>query len=184
MALTVGRVLFQSNADTEEVHASVHRFVKALGYESHLMVTYEMLLLTVFQGDEFRTKTGTRVPAMNVNMAAVTAVLHLVDEVEGGLQAPASVRARLEVIEHEPAIYPPWVVVAGLSLTAASLSRLFGGDWPTFFVTLVAGAIGTWIRQEISRDSPARQALHRIQRSEKSSIVPAKNAVFGLIVQI
>ena len=151
MALTVGRVLFQSNADTEEVHASVHRFVKALGYESHLMVTYEMLLLTVYQGEEFRTKTGNRVPSMNVNMEAVTAVLKLVDEVEDKPMDAGQLRARLEAIEHESPIYHPMVVVAGLSLTAASLSRLFGGDWPTFFVTLVAGAIGTWVRLEIGR---------------------------------
>jgi uncharacterized membrane protein YjjB (DUF3815 family) len=65
--------------------------------------------------------------------------------------AATEIRQRLEAIEHQPPIYNRWLVIAGLSLTAASLSRLFGGDWPTFFVTLVAGAIGTWLRQELGR---------------------------------
>jgi uncharacterized membrane protein YjjB (DUF3815 family) len=88
---------------------------------------------------------------MNVNMAAVAAVNSLVAKVEGGLMGLMEVRTKLEEIEHQPAIYGRWIVVAGLSLTAASLSRLFGGDWPTFFVVLAAGAVGTWLRQEMGR---------------------------------
>lgn len=151
MALVVGRVLFQSNADTESVQSAVRRFVRAVGFECNLLVTYETLLLTVYHGEDFRTKTGTRVPAMNVNMAAVTAMLLLVEEVERGSMDARTIRARIEAIEHEPAIYNRWIIVAGLSLTAACLSRLFGGDWATFFVTFLAGAVGTWIRQEIGQ---------------------------------
>jgi uncharacterized membrane protein YjjB (DUF3815 family) len=41
--------------------------------------------------------------------------------------------------------------VVALGLTAASLSRLFGGDWPTFAIAGLAGAAGTWLRQELGR---------------------------------
>ena len=47
LALSVGRILFQNNADTEAVENSVQRFAKAFGCEAHLLVTYEALLLTV-----------------------------------------------------------------------------------------------------------------------------------------
>jgi len=154
LTLSVGRILFQNNADTEEVLESVHRFAKVFACDVHLLVTYESLLLTVTTASgEFRTKAGNRVPAMNVNMAAVAAVKTLVVDVETarGAMAATEIRQRLEAIEHQPPIYNRWLVIAGLSLTAASLSRLFGGDWPTFFVTLVAGAIGTWLRQELGR---------------------------------
>ena len=151
LTLSVGRILFQNNADTQTVEDSVQRFAKVFGCEAHLLVTYEALLLTVRMDGEFRTKTGNRVPTMNVNMAAVAAVETLLDELERAAMKIGDVRAKLEEIERQPPIYGRWVVVTGLSLTAASLSRLFGGDWPTFFVALAAGAAGTWLRQEAGR---------------------------------
>src|ERR1700740_37466 len=83
-ALNVGRLLFGSGADTAEVQESMVRFAAAFGFEAHPVVTYEALLLTVVSGEQFRTKIGYRVPAMNVNMAAVGAVSHLLGEVEAG----------------------------------------------------------------------------------------------------
>jgi uncharacterized membrane protein YjjP (DUF1212 family) len=151
LALKVGRILFQNNADTAEVEDSLVRFASAFGCEAHVLVTYKTLLLTLISNQQFRTKAGNRVPAMNVNMATVADVNSLVAKVEGGLMGLMEVRTKLEEIERQPAIYGRWTVVAGLSLTAASLSRLFGGDWPTFFVVLAAGAVGTWLRQEMGR---------------------------------
>jgi len=152
LALQAGRVLFQNNADTEEVSDAVLRFARAFDCEAHLLITYEVLLLTMASGAQFRTKVGSRVPGMNVNLAAVAAVKTLVDAIEAGeTKDLADIRREIERIEHERPIYNRWIVIAGLSLTAASLSRLFGGDWPTFFVALVAGAAGTWLRQEMGR---------------------------------
>ena len=63
----------------------------------------------------------------------------------------AEARAELDTVEHRPPEYGRWLVIAALGLTAASLSRLFGGDWPTFAVTWMAGAAGTWLRLELGR---------------------------------
>jgi len=151
LALHVGRLLFQNNADTAHVEDSVVRFAAIFGYEAHLVVTYETLLVSLVSGEQFRTKVGHRIPSMNVNMAAVTAVDRLIDDVEsGGLDLPR-VRAELETIERHEPVYGRWATVAALGLTAASLSRLFGGDWRTFAITLLAGAAGTCLRQELGR---------------------------------
>ena len=147
LALQVGRLLFENGADTAEVQASVVRFAAAFGGEAHLMVSYEVLLLTLVAGGHFRTKVGYRVPAMNVNMAAIADVSRLVGEVENGRRGLAEVRAELEEIEIRPPVYGRWVVVVALGLTAASLARLFGGDWPTFAIA--------WLglrRSQIPRD--------------------------------
>ncbi len=151
LALLVGRLLLLNGADTETVETAVARFAAAFGCEAHLMVTYEALLLTVVAGEDFRTKIGHRVPAMNVGLTAVNAVNRLVDEAESGRLGLAQARAELDVVEHRPPEYPRWLVIAALGLTAASLSRLFGGDWPTFAVAWLAGAAGTWLRQEMGR---------------------------------
>src|SRR6266550_7797718 len=84
LTLHVGRLLLGSGADTAQVQESMIRFAAAFGYEAHLVVTYETLFLTVIAGEQFRTKIGFRVPAMNVNMAAVAVVSQLVDQVEQG----------------------------------------------------------------------------------------------------
>ena len=151
LSLQVGRLLFENGADTAEVQASVVRFGAAFGCETHLMVSYEVLLVTLLAGGQFRTKLGYRVPAMSVNMAAIADLSSLVDEVENGRREIAEVRAKLEDIEHRPALYSRWLVVVALGLTAASLGRLFGGDWPTFGIAWLAGSAGMWLRQELGR---------------------------------
>jgi uncharacterized membrane protein YjjP (DUF1212 family) len=151
LALQVGRLLFENGADTAEVQESVMRFATAFGCEAHLIVTYEVLLLTLVAGGQFRTKVGYRVPGINVNMAAIADVSRLVEEVENGRQGMAEARTELEHFEHRPPVYQRWVVVVALGLTAASLARLFGGDWPTFGIAWLAGSAGMWLRQELGR---------------------------------
>jgi uncharacterized membrane protein YjjP (DUF1212 family) len=151
LALLVGRLLFENGADTAEVLESVVRFAAAFGYEANLMVSYEVLLLTLVASGQFRTKVGHRVPAISVNMAAIADVSRLVGEVESGQKGMADAQAALEAVEHQPPAYRRWVVVFTLGLTAGSLARLFGGDWPTFAIAWLAGSTGMWLRQELGR---------------------------------
>jgi uncharacterized membrane protein YjjP (DUF1212 family) len=151
LSLQVGRLLLLNGADTEAVETAVVRFAAAFGCEAHLMVTYEALLLTVVADGHFRTKIGHRIPAMNVGLTAVNAVNRIVDEAAAGRLDLGKARAGLDGAEHRPPEYARWLVIAALGLTAASLSRLFGGDWPTFAVAWLAGAAGTWLRLEMGR---------------------------------
>jgi uncharacterized membrane protein YjjP (DUF1212 family) len=151
LTLQVGRLLLASGTDTAEIQESMMRFAAAFGCEAHLIVGYQALLLTVVAGEQFRTKVGYRVPAMNVNMSAVAAVNRLLGEVGEGRLGLAEARKELEDIEHRSPVYARWVVVIALGLTAASLARLFGSDWPTFWVSWLAGSIGMWLRQVLGR---------------------------------
>jgi uncharacterized membrane protein YjjP (DUF1212 family) len=151
LALLVGRLLLLNGADTAQVEAAVLRFAAAFGCEAHLMVSYEALLLTIVAGDHFRTKIGSRVPAMNVGMTAIGAVNRVVEDAARGRCRIDQARAALDAVEHRPPEYRRWLVIVALGLTAASLSRLFGGDWPTFAATWLAGAAGTWLRLELAR---------------------------------
>jgi uncharacterized membrane protein YjjP (DUF1212 family) len=149
--LHVGRLLLGSGADTAEVQESMVRFAAAFGCETHLVVTYEALLLTVVSGEQFRTKISYRVPAMNVNMAAVTAVSNVLGEVEAGHWRLSEAQKELDDVEDRSPVYGRWLIVFALGLTAASLARLFGGDWPTFWVSWLAGSLGMWLRQVLGR---------------------------------
>ncbi len=149
LSLQVGRLLLQNGADTEHVEAAIVRFAAAFGCEAQLMVSYEAILLTIVGGGNFRTKIGHRVPAMNVGMSVIEAVNRLVDDAASGRPELARARVELDAIERRSPAYGRWLVVVMLGLTAASLSRLFGGDWPTFLVALLAGAGAQWMRQEL-----------------------------------
>src|SRR5207253_2557190 len=99
---------------------------------------------------------------------AVVAINRLLDEVGGGGLDLAGARAALEAIEHAPPAYRRWEVVAALGLTAASLSRLFGGDWPCFALALLAGAACTWVRLELA-GRPGRSGSRGTRRSRRWS---------------
>jgi uncharacterized membrane protein YjjP (DUF1212 family) len=149
--LQFGRILLQNGADTGQVQLAVRRMATALGYESRLLISYEALLLTVVSGESFTTKIGSRIPAMNVGMSAVAAAYGLLDAVESRTQTAAQAGEALELLEHAPPVYNHWLVALALGLTAASLSRLFGGDWPAFIACWIASTIGTVLRQDLGR---------------------------------
>lgn len=151
LGLGIGRLMFLNGAEASHVRDAVTRVIAAFGYECRLIVTYEALLLTVASGEEFRTKVGYRIPAINVNMAAVGAINRLIDDLEQGRQTPAQAQATMDAIPHAPPIWNRWVVVLGIGLTAGSLARLFGGDWGSFFVAWLAGSAGMIVRQEMGR---------------------------------
>ncbi len=145
-ALHVGRLLLLNGADTEHTVASVQRFAAAYGCEAHLAVTYEALLLTVVADGRFRTKIGSRLPGMGVGMTAVQRVNAVVAAASARTLTLDAAGAALEAIEHAKPVYARWVVMTALGVTAASLCRVFGGDWASVVVAGVAGGAATWPR--------------------------------------
>jgi uncharacterized membrane protein YjjP (DUF1212 family) len=125
---------------------AVQNFAAAFGCEAHLAVSYEALILTVVAGDQFRTKIGHRLPGMNIGMKAVAAVNDIVETAALGHLSLPKIHAALDAIEQAPPSYPRWAIIAALGVTAASLSRLFGGDWGSVVVAGLAGAVSTWPR--------------------------------------
>lgn len=151
LSLELGRLLLSSGADTAHVKESVERFAQGLGYEAHLLIAYEALLLTVIANHGFRTKIGSHVPATLVNMESVEKLNRIVDETAAGSLSVADAALQLEALESARPLYPWWLIAASLGLTGASLSRLFGGDWSVFVTVYIAAFIGTAARQQLGR---------------------------------
>jgi uncharacterized membrane protein YjjP (DUF1212 family) len=142
----VGRLLLVNGADTAHAMAAVVRFASAYGCEARLAVSYEALILTIVSGADVLTKIGYRLPGMNVGMGAVDAVNALVEAVASGGRSLGDARTVLERVEHARSIYPRWFVTVALGITAASLCRLFGGDWGSVAIAGVAGTVASWPR--------------------------------------
>ncbi|WP_260737661.1 threonine/serine exporter family protein [Tunturiibacter lichenicola] len=151
LSLELGRLLLMNGSDTARAKEAVERFAHGLGYESHLSITFEALLLTVIAENQFRTKVGSHIPATTVNMTAVESLNRIVDDTASGLLDVVTITSRLTVLEYSKPLYPWWLVAAALGLTGASLSRLFGGDWSVFATVFIASTIGTAVRQRLGR---------------------------------
>jgi uncharacterized membrane protein YjjP (DUF1212 family) len=151
LSLEVGRLLLMNGSDTASAKEAVERFAHGLGYEVHLSINYEALLLTVIAQTQFRTKVGSHIPATAVNMNAVESLNQIVDDTASGLLDVVAADSQLTALEHVKPLYPWWLVSAALGLTGASLSRLFGGDWSVFITAFVASAVGTAVRQRLGR---------------------------------
>ena len=149
LTLQIGRVLLMNGADTDLVREAMTRFARAYGADANVLVSYETLLVTVASGERLQTKSGYRLPGMGVGMTAVEAINHLVDEAAGERPNLDAIQSRVNAIEHQPPVWPRWLVVVGLGVTAASLARLFGGDWFGCVAAGLAGMVGTWLRLEL-----------------------------------
>jgi uncharacterized membrane protein YjjP (DUF1212 family) len=150
LTLQLGRILLLNGTDTEQVQLSLSRFAAAFGADESLLTTYEAVLVSVAADGEIRTKISCRVPGMGVGMTAIEAPNRLVDDVCAGRLRLEEVQAELDAIEHRSSAHAEWFVAAALGMTAASLSRLFGGDLLACLATGLADAAGAWARLKLA----------------------------------
>ncbi|NJM07458.1 threonine/serine exporter family protein [Candidatus Gracilibacteria bacterium] len=151
LSLWAGQLLLQHGAETDRIEETVHRIGTALGCDwMDVLVSPNALVVTATSHGEFRTKTR-RVVALGLNMNVVAEVSSLSRRVEDGLCDRSQIRSELERIGKARRLYNRWLVVAAAALSCAAFSRIFGGDWNVFAVTLTASAIAMVVRQELQR---------------------------------
>jgi len=151
LCLWAGQMLLQHGANSLRVEESVHRLGTGLGCDwLDIVVRTESLTITASSNGEFRTKTR-RVVRLGVNMWRITAINHLSRQIEAGAIDRFQTRTELEQIDHQPLEYNRWLVAFMVGLACAAFSRLFGGDWPVFVITLLAAAAAMVARQELTR---------------------------------
>jgi uncharacterized membrane protein YjjP (DUF1212 family) len=151
ISLELGRLLLINGADTAQVHNAVGRLADALGYQAHLIISYEAMLVTIDTNRTYHTRVGRHVPATIVNMTAAEMLNRIVDEAVSESLNSHRVHARLAVLEGDKPLYAPWMIALMLGLSAASLARLFGAHWFVFMVVYIAATIGTFVRQCLGR---------------------------------
>lgn len=150
LALTAGQLLMQNGAESQRVEQTVRLLGTGLGCDwGNVLVSYNAIIVTHASGDEFRTKIR-RVGAIGVNMSLLEAISHLTHRVEEGKLDRFQVRAELERISATPRRYNRWVTALAVGLACAAFSRLFGGDWPVFGITLAAATLAMVVRQELT----------------------------------
>lgn len=147
VALRLGRLMLINGADTAHVHEAVVALAGRRGYQAHLLISAEGLLLTLANAEGFRTRLGPAVSGMAVNMNALGALDRICRFDPAAVPDIALIDRQLDDIEKGTRIYRPWLVAIGIGITAASLARLFGGDWPVVTVSFLVGMATQSLRQ-------------------------------------
>lgn len=151
LSLWAGQMLLQNGASSLRTEETTHRIGTGLGCDwMDVIVTPDSLIVTATDGEDFRTK-ARRVVRLGANMGRITALSELGHAVAEGRADRAQVQARLRAIDAAPKDYNRWLVVFLVGLACAAFSRLFGGDWPVFGVTLVAASVAMFTRQELEK---------------------------------
>lgn len=151
LSLWAGQMLLQHGAESARIEETVHRMGTGLGADwLDILVSPNIIAATTVSGEEFRTKLR-RVVAIGVNMDVIAEVNELSRQVTAGKLDRFQTRAELERIDALPRQYNRWLVVVMVGLACGAFSRLFGGDWPVFFVTTFASSAAMWTRQELNR---------------------------------
>ncbi|MCV9878357.1 threonine/serine exporter family protein [Brenneria izbisi] len=138
-------LLLQHGAESMVVEKLSSRLGLALGVDSveTSISANAIVLSTIIQG-HCLTSTRKNVDR-GINMHVVTEVQHVVIMAEHKLLDIAGVEKRFAHIK--PLRYPRWLMVSIVALSCGCFSRLNGGGWDAFLVTMIASGLAMYVRQ-------------------------------------
>ncbi|KKD39031.1 threonine/serine ThrE exporter family protein [Limnoraphis robusta] len=151
LILLASRLLLQNSVATGRVHQAVYQLADVFNWPVRLFVDYKVLTLTAQIGNQFISRFSRSVPAMNINMAAITRVYQVIDAIKQGKIKPQEAVEELEKIDGGLPHYNPWLLILMLGISSGSLAKLFGADWSTFLIVGIATAVGVFLRQQFGK---------------------------------
>ncbi|MDX5628991.1 MULTISPECIES: threonine/serine exporter ThrE family protein [unclassified Brenneria] len=138
-------LLLQHGAESMVVEKLSSRLGVALGVDSvESSISANAIVLTTIMQGHCLTTTRNNIDR-GINMHVVTEVQHVVIMAEHNLLDVAGVEKRLAHIK--PLRYPRWLMVTVVALSCGCFSRLNGGGWDAFLVTLIASGLAMYVRQ-------------------------------------
>jgi uncharacterized membrane protein YjjP (DUF1212 family) len=149
--LDVGRVGFESGADTYHTVRSVVEFGESLGCDSvHAAPHYSSMSITASMGGEHVTRVDFMRPT-GVNLSAVLHLRHFLTHNRGRQFSPQ--RAREEIANIRQAAHPRGALMISvlLALSCSAFCRLFGGDPFAMGMTFGASFVGALLQRRMSR---------------------------------
>ncbi len=142
-----GQMLLAHGAESTLVGDIMRRMGLASGMsEVEVSLSASSLVVTTVYKEHCIT-TARRSPDRGINMRVVTQIQRICIMMEKGILDHSLAQRKLNHIS--PERYNRWLVVVMIGLSCAAFSRLAGGDWMVFLITLIASSVGMIVRQEI-----------------------------------
>lgn len=151
LVLRLGRLLLENGADTELARTRMERFANALGGSAEVFISNERLLLTLVSGQVYRTRIGSPIQAMGVNLGRLGSLEAIARAIEQGDIDVDEGGRRIDAVQTSPPLHPAWLVLTAVALATASLARLFGAGWPVVAASFAAGLANAYLRRLFAR---------------------------------
>ncbi|ATA26645.1 hypothetical protein BIY26_10085 [Brenneria goodwinii] len=138
-------LLLQHGAESMVVEKLSSRLGVALGADSvETSISANAIVLTTIMQGNCLTSTRNNTDR-GINMHVVTEVQHVVIMAEHKLLDVEGVGKRFAHIK--PLRYPRWLMVSIVALSCGCFSRLNGGGWDAFVVTMIASGLAMYVKQ-------------------------------------
>ncbi|CPR16930.1 threonine/serine exporter ThrE family protein [Brenneria goodwinii] len=138
-------LLLQHGAESMVVEKLSSRLGVALGADSvETSISANAIVLTTIMQGNCLTSTRNNTDR-GINMHVVTEVQHVVIMAEHKLLDVEGVEKRFAHIK--PLRYPRWLMVSIVALSCGCFSRLNGGGWDAFVVTMIASGLAMYVKQ-------------------------------------
>ncbi len=151
LLLQTGQMLIQSLADSNRIDRNMRRVAVYMGIPSekfHMHINYTTLMINISDGHYSITKFR-KCADHGVNMDALSEISRLSWKALENNYSLDVYEAELKQIANKKRNYPRWLVILTVGLACGSFCKLFGCDWPSFFITSIASSIALFCRQEM-----------------------------------
>lgn len=134
--LKLGRGLHRYGYPAHRLENALTAVARRLGLEAHLF-SLPTALFASFGDERGQRSFQLRVEPGSMNLARLSALDRLAEDVALGHVDPLEGSRSIDVIESQPPPYPGWLGLAAFALASASAARFLGGGW----AEMLAGAL-------------------------------------------
>lgn len=149
LALTAGRMLLEWGANARVVHEGISDIARGLGCDSaEAFCQHAAIIVMLRRGEDACVQMG-KVGEHGVNLRRAQSLQDIIAKVARGELPCAAAQAEADDVSLRTAAYPVWFVCLSTGLACSAFGRLLGGEWTSFFPTLVGAASGQWLRHAL-----------------------------------
>lgn len=149
LGLSAGRILLESGANGRIVHEAVADIAEGLRCDStEAICQHAAVLVMIRRGADYCMQMG-KAGEHGVNLRRAQTVRRIIRRVRKGELGCAAAQSEMDRVPATVAKYPVWLVCLCTGIACGAFGRLLGADWVSFLPTVVATAIGQWIRHTL-----------------------------------
>ena len=150
LCLLLGRILFSFGATAQRIQDSVSCLARYLGCKVETLVSYDALLITVNNGEGFRTRVDSARGVAGLNLLGVTRVSKLLRDLSHSQPSAKELEQTLCAIRDAPHSHRVALQALAAGCAGVGFCIVNGGDPASWLCSFVAGAFIFAIRRPLA----------------------------------
>jgi uncharacterized membrane protein YjjP (DUF1212 family) len=150
LCLLLGRILFSFGATAQRIQDSVACLARYLGCQVETLVSYDALLITVNDGEGFRTRIDSARGVAGLNLLGVTRVSKLLRDLSHSQPSARELEQTLCAIRDAPHSHRVALQALAAGCAGVGFCIVNGGDPASWLCSFVAGAFIFAIRRPLA----------------------------------